>query len=271
MNVKKKQCIFCTNGKSFKSKEHVFPQWVLEELDFRNIVQPFSETQIKIKNGLEFETDRKIEHYKNYGNYVSPFVCDDCNHGWMCVLEGKIKPVILPLINGTATLDELSKEQKILISRWAVKTACVIESLNKSVNSTGLAAEPSAIRTKYNLPPGWAVFAKTHKATLPIGFVSNDIWWVEGDVSNELEEKLKQYKKTVIQLKDLILVTVFIGDSRLKLQVVKSFHFPININLNIGWLSKPAPPIFNTFLGVKQESTENLLSEFVGAISLEVI
>ena len=271
MKIKRNLCIFCENGKSFKSKEHVFPQWILEELDFRNNVRPFSETQVKNINNSKIDFSRETKNLKNFGNYVSPFVCDDCNHGWMSNLEGKIKPILLPLINGTSSLNILSKEEKILISRWAAKTTCVIDSVNQPTNLIYLAAEPSKIRTSPNLPPGWAVFAKTHSATNPIGFVTNDFWWIEGNVSKELEEKLKQYKRTIIQLKNLILVTVFIGDIRLKLKAVKLLHFPININLNIEWLLHPAPPSFTTFQNLEKESTENLSSEFIGALSLEVL
>jgi len=271
MEIKRKQCIFCNDSKSFKSKEHVFPQWVLEELDCRNTVRPFSETQIQNVNNDQTNFDRKTKVRKNFGNHVSPFVCDDCNNGWMSRLESKTKPILLPLINGTASLGSLSKEEKILISRWAAKTTCVIDSVNQPTDSIYLAAEPTEIRVRYNLPPGWAVFARRHSATNPIGFVTNDFWWVEGNVSKEIEEKLKQYKRTIIQLKNLILATVFIGDEQLKLKAVKSFHFPININLNIEWISYPRSSSFFTFLNMEQESTENLVSEFAGALSLEVL
>lgn len=194
MEIRRKQCIFCSNGKSFKSKEHVFPQWVLEELNLRNTVRPFSETSLQNINDTQPIFDRKTKAKKNFGNYVSPFVCDDCNLGWMSRLEAKAKPVLLPLIHGTGSLDTLSKEEKVLISRWAAKTACVIDSVNQPTDLIYLAAESAEIRTRYNLPPGWAVFAKTHSATNPIGFVTNDSWWVEGYVPKELEEKLKQYK-----------------------------------------------------------------------------
>lgn len=270
MEIKRKQCIFCPDGTSFKGKEHVFPQWVLEELNFRNQIRPFSETQNQVNDEqVKFETF--VRRRNNYASFVSPFICDVCNNGWMSNLEGKVKPVLLPLINGTGSLNNLSEDEKTLISRWAIKTTCVMDSVNPSKNPIFIAAEPKQIRNKEALLRGWAVFAKIHKSTEPIGYLSNDYWWVEGNVSKELRENLKRFRKTLIQIKNLILVTVFLGDAKLKLKAVQSLHFPLDTNLEIEWILEPDSPSYVGFKHSADDSTVNIMSRFGGALSLRVL
>jgi hypothetical protein len=188
----------------------------------------------------------------------------------MCNLEGKVKPILLPLIHGTGSLHNLSDTDKTLISRWAVKTSCVMDSVNPSGKPSLIEAIPNEIRQMSTLPKGWAVFAKIHNATEPIGYLSNDYWWVEGEVSKKLREDLKGYRKTLIQIKNLILVTVFLGEAELLLKAVKSIHYPLDININIKWITEPDSSYYVGFKHSLDDSTVNIMARLGGALSLQV-
>ncbi len=179
MKVKRNHCVFCENGKSFKGKEHVFPKWLLEELNYKTKTQPFFETEFNKIDDFKVDSESNLRAKFNFDNFRSPYVCENCNKGWMSNLEGKIKPILVPLIHGHKDLENLTKPEKLLIARWAVKTTCVIESVNFS-KSSYIPFDPKVIKTRQTLPPGWAVFAFTHKATNTLGWFSNNVWFIEG-------------------------------------------------------------------------------------------
>ncbi len=270
MKVKRKHCLFCKNGKSFKDREHVFPKWLLEELNYKTQTQPFFETKYNEIKNFDVKSDSKLFAKFNFDNFKSPYVCDDCNGGWMSNLEGKIKPILLPLIHGQKELKDLTKQEKNLIAIWSIKTTCVIESVNFSKTSY-ISFDPKILKDRQTLPPGWAVFAFTHNATNTLGWFSNNVWYIEGNLTHELRTKCDGFKKTIFQLKNLILATIFIGDERLKLKTVNSVHFPIDINLNLEWISQPASPSFTSYRNVVENSSDDLMFRFLGAFSLCVI
>lgn len=270
MKVKRKHCIFCENGKSFKKKEHVFPDWLLEELNYKTKTQPFFETQFNKITDFEVDSVSKLRANFNFDNFRSPYVCDDCNGGWMCNLEGKIKPILVPPIHEHRGLETLTKSEKLLIARWAVKTTCVIKSVN-FFKLSNFSFDPKVIRNRQTLPPGWAVFAFTHKPTSTISWYSNNVCCIEGILTDELQAKVEESRKTIFQLKNLVIATIFIGSENLKLKAVNSIHFPIDINLNYEWVSEPASPSFTSFKNVVKNSSDDVMFKSLGALSLRVI
>lgn len=270
MKIQRKTCIFCAKGKSFKSREHVFPRWLLENLNYKNNPQPFFSTEFNtITDNFVDSTSNEFAKF-NFDNFLSPYICDDCNKGWMSNLECKIKPLILPLINGEKKLEDLSKVEKRMIARWSVKTTCVIESVNFS-KSSYISFDPKIIKDRQTLPPGWAVFAFTHESTNTLTWFSNNVWFIEGFLTDDLRTKCEGYKKIIFQLKNLVIATIFIGDERLKLKAVKKTHYPIDINLNYEWVTKPVAPSFNSYKGVIENSSDDLMFRFLGAFSLSII
>lgn len=53
------------------------------------------------------------------------YVCDRCNGGWMCELEGAAKPVLTPMFGGRR--QNLAKREQRTLAAWAFKTAAVGE------------------------------------------------------------------------------------------------------------------------------------------------
>jgi hypothetical protein len=56
--------------------------------------------------------------------------CRFCNNGWMSDLETKVRPVVKSMIRGDARVPILFRDQ-VAVTRWAVKTAMVVEFLQK--------------------------------------------------------------------------------------------------------------------------------------------
>ncbi len=275
MIIERKSCIFCENGSSFKSREHVIPQWLLRELGIFSKIGDFSETLTEITKEGELVLDNILRQTKNYGNYVSPYVCDDCNKGWMSRLEAKVKPVLLPLVNGTNSFGNLAQSEKLLISQWAIKTSCVIDSVDPSLieNRTPIAADGNKIRSMSGsfLPRGWAVFAMSHIPTREFYYVCNAKWTVHGRMTEELNINLAHYRRTVIQIGHFILVTVFLGDPKLVLQAVGFKHYPFSINLKVEWLKKTASLSWQKAEELPDDSSENISSDFAYTLSLKIL
>jgi hypothetical protein len=106
-------CIFC--GERADSKEHLYPDWILQTLEDR---RPF---QQKLGNGS----------YRTFsGEMTVRCVCSNCNSGWMSTLENSLIPLMKPMMLGESTLlDELQRRQ---LAVWAVKTVMVSEGTRPS-------------------------------------------------------------------------------------------------------------------------------------------
>lgn len=122
-----KECIFCglKLTKYNKSKEHVIPRWIIESLDF-------SKSKISGKH-TSFPNNPEIiynQRSHDINSFVLGNICKFCNNNWMSEIENSIKPILLAVLDDRSPTI-LSKEQCILFSKWAYKTAITI---NYSVN-----------------------------------------------------------------------------------------------------------------------------------------
>lgn len=116
------------------TREHVLAQWLADEISLPGV---------NLKQYLHDEDKAENELLRSHGlnNFVVKNVCADCNGGWMSRLENQAKPLILGLISEQTALRNLLPNDRLIVSRWAVKTALMILSNQ---------------RTKYELP--WRVF-----------------------------------------------------------------------------------------------------------------
>lgn len=119
----KRKCVFCDGTKL--SKEHIFAQWLLKELDiYDNNVSMTHTSFIGIP-----VSNRKHP----FSKLVNGLVCERCNNGWMSQLEGDCQNHIINFMN----MDEFEIELKFLeanydtIAKWAFKNAIL---LNNATN-----------------------------------------------------------------------------------------------------------------------------------------
>jgi hypothetical protein len=104
-----RQCIFCTNPAD--SREHLWPDWVLQTLGHRKpIIRSIEERRL----GKAFHGPVKIK-----------CVCTSCNEGWMSTLEGEVRPYLGTMLHGITLT--LTARQQETISRWLLKIATVLE------------------------------------------------------------------------------------------------------------------------------------------------
>lgn len=109
-------CVFCGKTDSPPSREHVLAKWISREFpdtaswEIENLV-----------TGTKF-SDHQI-------SLVTRKPCKRCNEGWMCQLEGAVKPILVPLMKGEQLT--LTPNWQLLIVRWFAKTVMAHEFLDK--------------------------------------------------------------------------------------------------------------------------------------------
>jgi len=107
-------CWFCDAEAGTRSKEHIFPKWLLmyyEAMD--EMVQPH---RISMALGGVIASERGARPLRAHFNGE---VCAACNNGWMASLEASTKPILTrkPL-RGRITEGEAA-----VLARWFIKTA----------------------------------------------------------------------------------------------------------------------------------------------------
>jgi hypothetical protein len=111
------QCLFCgTRGRKI-TKEHVWPQWLV---DFVPVLPPGGHTE-RWSSAVGRETSQQ----PILSSTVKAF-CNDCNNGWMSKLEGAAKPIVGPMTTGKA-MDLDAVAQQIVANWFAVKGLVAVQ------------------------------------------------------------------------------------------------------------------------------------------------
>jgi hypothetical protein len=116
----KRKCVFC--GGTKLSKEHIFAQWLLKELDiYDNDVTMTHASFIGIP-----VSNRKHP----FSKLVNGLVCEKCNNGWMSQLEGDCQKHIINFMNMDEIESELNflKEHYDTVAKWAFKNVILLNS-----------------------------------------------------------------------------------------------------------------------------------------------
>ena len=116
----RKCCVFCggpLSGKS-KAREHVFPSWLLEELDIADDLYQFG--------WLTPFGRLKNERQHVLRSSLLGFVCVRCNGGWMSQLESRTKAIFLRALDDNVETLELTHADVRLLATWSYKTAITL-------------------------------------------------------------------------------------------------------------------------------------------------
>jgi hypothetical protein len=70
--------------------------------------------------------ERDRQHAAAGPTVIVRSVCESCNTGWMASLEGRVRPVLEPMIRGKTV--SLTVEQQLDAATWASKTIIALES-----------------------------------------------------------------------------------------------------------------------------------------------
>lgn len=108
-------CIFCQQEKRM-SNEHIFPRWLQRYLG------------IQRKTLYIFSSDS--EQYQRklvYDKHLNGRVCRDCNNGWMSSIEGKVKPMLISMLDHKSSI-HTTAVQSTTLAWWVYKTALTLHS-----------------------------------------------------------------------------------------------------------------------------------------------
>ena len=107
-------CWFCDRTTGTRSKEHIFPQWLLRHHDAMDErVHPI---RISIPLGGVVASERGERPLRSHFNGE---VCSNCNNGWMSALEVAATPI---LTRGPRH-GFISSDDALTLARWFAKTA----------------------------------------------------------------------------------------------------------------------------------------------------
>lgn len=117
-------CIFCGSVGSL-TREHVIPRWVcavLDDLEPDDIPRDWGQHYTA---GGFVGKERDRQYGVTEPTVIVRAVCEACNAGWLAGLEGRVKPVLEPMIRGVSTT--LDAAQQVDIATWASKTIIGLE------------------------------------------------------------------------------------------------------------------------------------------------
>jgi hypothetical protein len=107
-------CWFCDCSSGTRSKEHIFPQWLLRHhgaMDEK--VQPH---RISMALGGALASQRGERPLRAH---VNGEVCASCNNGWMASLEASTQPIL----TRSPLRGRIAPDEAAVLARWFAKTA----------------------------------------------------------------------------------------------------------------------------------------------------
>lgn len=216
-------CIFCKSITGFRAKEHVVPQWALDEFDLRNnYVQPthFSE-------GGEIVSDR----LHTFNAMIAGRVCEQCNNGWMSDLESENRRLITELGHGRRDIFGLHDEAAIGLARWAFKTALVLSAASNYRKIIPEQHYRHMVLDSSTLPTGVHVVGNT--LSLPCGFswVQSPSWLIHQPdrqlVDHEIKRLNSEGYKICLCLSNLLLLVAFNPLPKTRVLMWTYLHVPL--------------------------------------------
>jgi hypothetical protein len=192
----KRTCIFCLKPIAERSREHVFPQWLLDHLQIREAA--ISPTHYKPDGTVVSKREHTLE------NLQEGRVCKTCNEGWMSTLENEAKPLLVHLFSGEKTVVELTSDERKTVARWAAKTAFALNSASNYLKNVP-AEHFAAIREGF--PSRIMIFGQQHHGNMPFNWLQTSAWHlVAPDHETDRQAPDESYKITLLFGKLLLLV-----------------------------------------------------------------
>jgi hypothetical protein len=147
-----KNCIFCgASGATVKiTLEHTFSNWINDVLPAAVIGPDVTCERTMAQAGqaavIESWSTSQVASHKLRD------VCATCNNGWMSLLEGEVRPLLTPMIEGYNS--SLTIDQQITVATWTTMKAAVFEYV-WSDDPVFSGADRETIRSQ-NRPPATA-------------------------------------------------------------------------------------------------------------------
>jgi hypothetical protein len=123
-------CVGCGDSllSGAATREHILPEWLAAKVH-----QP----DLSLNHYLHDEDAPADELIRSHdlGSYVTKNVCSSCNSGWMSRLETQAQSLVLDLMHMQKSLLQLSNAERATLSAWAIKTAFMIATPQRTITS----------------------------------------------------------------------------------------------------------------------------------------
>ncbi len=200
--VAMRTCVFC--NQTNLSKEHIFAQWLLKELEIYN-----ADVMMTHANSMGIP---KSNRKHPFSKLVNGLVCEKCNNGWMSQLEGDCQKHIINLMNMENIKDEVKflKENYDVIAKWAFKNVIL---LNSATNYSKIIPEDHyTILYTGSIPKGVFIDLAFCRSDSKIEWRQSSGGLVIKDKAISTNSNIKRYTIT-FQIKSLLIKVVFYESS----------------------------------------------------------
>jgi hypothetical protein len=256
-----KPCLFCgAEGPGVLSDEHVIPEWLLDHVEL-----PADDLMFHgVAKSATGELTQEPRIHSSF-NFVEGRVCEECNTGWMSKLESAAKPILIPLLDNTRTVDNLNAEERGVVWKWAAKTAY----LHTWAGPLKNAAQLPHLRALYG--PTGAPIPRVHVFGMQADFNKKTAYYQSGTwphfepptelVLNVVQKAAGSYK-IGLQFKYLYLLTVFWPEPSAEIVLTAGVHIPI-------WPMKSDPWTVWSYEGPATDHVIGKLIDFTDSLALQ--
>jgi hypothetical protein len=215
-----RKCIFCgelLTGN--REKEHVIPQWLLDHLGIRD-----TELFLAVAKSEDDSITESRRHVAD--EFVEGRVCGGCNSGWMSRLENESKSLLISLIDGHSSLLRIKIEERILVARWAAKTAYALSHATPLRKATDASHLRFVMNNLAKLPTGVGVFAQQTNPTRNFGNFQRNRWPVFSNVPGGGPPPEGSYK-IALEFRHLLLLVAYWAKPTADFLLVAGVHIPL--------------------------------------------
>lgn len=216
-------CIFCSGEiTGSKSREHIIPVWLLDELKIKQEI--ISPTHFSLEKGMKTVSTR----HHDLNNLVAR-VCLDCNNGWMSILEAQAKPMLIELIRNEKVVIDFNEQERFIIARWAFKTALTLNLGSNFHKNVPLDHYKELYDNKHKLPERVYIVAQQHFCNRPFYWMQGSWWHILSKSLNKskLSEIKEKSYKIGFQFGDLILLIGYNPFPELLFKIQANIHVPL--------------------------------------------
>ncbi len=163
MAKRKKKCAFCDSPSVVKGGEHLWDNWINDELPKR--------TRFSAKRLLYIESESHEFVQVGLKEQI-PSVCEECNHGWMSALTGRVKKRFsASILDGAPT--SIDAKDALLLAAFTLMKAIVQNYHYVRDEAFFTRAASERLRESLTIPPLVKMWIATYYAPSRYAFHSN--------------------------------------------------------------------------------------------------
>lgn len=206
-----------------RSKEHVFAKWLMPH--YEALPQPFS---VAWSSDDSFEVHEKRELIM--GNHVAGRICRTCNNGWMSQLEDQAKLALLDVASKRRSLASLIQTERLLLARWATKTALVARS---SAPGPQVAPPAHGLDLSRGRMPPVAVIGRQSPADLGLSWYATQRWMVRypDSAREDVARLIGASHKTVVTVGHAIFCVCFWTEASWPITLSAASHVVVGVGV----------------------------------------